>query len=247
MAISASETPDPLARDGGAAAVDSITLEAVVATVGGFPVLAGVDLRVAAGEVLLVSGRNGAGKTSLLRLLAGRVPLAAGRAIVLGHDLGADPRAHRRQIALVGQETFCYDDLSVLHNLRLHARAAGTGDIGVDEAVELMGLTPVIHVKHGQLSTGQRRRCALAVGLTRRSDLLLLDEPHAGLDAAGRDLLDGLIREAVDQHGATVLLASHERERTATLAHRRVTVAGGRINGGIKQSQAQAQAAPVAP
>jgi ABC-type multidrug transport system ATPase subunit len=88
----------------------AVALDGVVSTIGGFPVLAGLDLRVARGEVVLVSGANGAGKTSLLRLLAGLLPVTAGRAVVLDHDLRQDSRSHRRRVALVAQETFCYDE-----------------------------------------------------------------------------------------------------------------------------------------
>ncbi len=205
---------------------DAVLLEAVVATVQGFPVLTGVNLRVAAGEVVLVSGANGAGKTSLLRLLAGRIPLAAGRALVLGHNLSGGQRRHRPDVALVAQETFCYEDLSVRRNLRLHAQVAGTGNATADAALDLLGLTAVAQLPHGRLSTGQRRRCALAVGLARRAALLLLDEPHAGLDPTGRELVDGVVREARTR-GSTVLLVSHELDRARALADREVVMAGG--------------------
>ena len=76
------------------------------------------------------------------------------------------------------------------------------------------------------LSAGQRRRTALACLLARRPELWLLDEPHAGLDQEGRDLLDGLVRQAVAS-GATVVLSSHELDRAAGLAHRVVTIVGG--------------------
>ncbi len=79
-----------------------------------------------------------------------------------------------------------------------------------------------------RLSAGQRRRAALAVLVARAPELWLLDEPHAGLDAAGRDVLDELVRE-VTAAGATVVLASHELERAAGLATRSVTLAGGRV------------------
>jgi ABC-type multidrug transport system ATPase subunit len=84
-------------------------------------------------------------------------------------------------------------------------------------------------VAAGRLSAGQRRRTALACLIARRARLWLLDEPHAGLDADGRDLLDDVIRRAVGA-GATVLVASHELERAKTLATRIVTVAGGLVH-----------------
>ena len=79
-----------------------------------------------------------------------------------------------------------------------------------------------------RLSAGQRRRTSLACLLARRPELWLLDEPHAGLDADARDLLDGLVRQAVDQ-GATVVLSSHELDRAEALADRVVVIDGGHV------------------
>lgn len=204
----------------------AVVLERVVSVVDGFPLLACVDLAVDDGAVTLVSGPNGAGKTSLLRLLAGLLPVTAGRAVVLGNDLVLDPRAHRQRVALVGQETGCYDDLSVERNLALHARAAGVPAAHVERVVSLLELDDLVTVAHGRLSTGQRRRCALAVGLARSAQLLLLDEPHAGLDAQARDVVDRALLAASDA-GATVMLVSHELDRARSVADREVQLAGG--------------------
>src|SRR5262245_38708639 len=103
---------------------------------GRFPALAGVDLDVDAGEVVLLAGPNGAGKTTLLRLCAGLLPLRDGAAEVLGHDLATDRRAVRREIGLVGHETFGYDDLTVAENLRFATRAAGRNREAADAALE---------------------------------------------------------------------------------------------------------------
>jgi heme ABC exporter ATP-binding subunit CcmA len=195
---------------------------------GSFPALAGVDLDVESGEILLVSGPNGAGKTTLLRCCAGLVPLRAGTAEVLGVDIGREPRAVRRAVSLVGHETFCYDDLTVAENLRFAARAAGRSDADADAALERTGLGAVARVAHGRLSQGQRRRLALAVALARRPRLWLLDEPHAGLDAHGRDALESVVR-AAPAEGATVLIASHELDLARRLATREVQLAGGRV------------------
>jgi ABC-type multidrug transport system ATPase subunit len=215
-------------RAGGGHAERPVAVElcGVVSTVDGFPVLADVDLRVVSGEVVLVSGPNGAGKTSLLRLLAGLLPVREGRACVLGHDLAVDAVSHRRRVAFVAQETFCYDDLPVRRNLHLHARAAGVAMSEADRAMEVLELGPVADVPHGRLSTGQRRRCGLAVGLARCCDLLLLDEPHAGLDEAARTLVDRAVDDARG-HGVTVLLSSHELDRARALADREVPMVAG--------------------
>jgi heme ABC exporter ATP-binding subunit CcmA len=210
----------------------TVTLRSAVCLLGRFPALAGVDLDVAEGEIVLLSGPNGAGKTTILRLLAGLLPLASGDGRVLGHDLRTDRRTLRRDLALLAHDTGCYDDLSVRENVRFWTRAAGGSVATADDAIERVGLTRVAGVAHGRLSAGQRRRCALAVVLARQARLLLLDEPHAGLDAASRDLLDGIIA-AVAIDGGSVLLASHELDRARPLAGREVAVVAGQAHGAL--------------
>jgi ABC-type multidrug transport system ATPase subunit len=191
---------------------------------GRFPALAGADLDVEEGERVLLSGPNGAGKTTLLRLCAGLVPLRAGEAEVLGFDLARDRRSVRRELALVGHETFCYDDLTVLENLRFSARAAGRAAGDADEAIERVGLTRVANVTHARLSQGQRRRLSLANAVARKPRLLLLDEPHAGLDERGREILGDVVRAA-----PTVLLASHELGLARDLVTREAHVVAGQV------------------
>lgn len=195
---------------------------------GRFPALAGADLEVNAGETVLLAGPNGAGKTTLLRLCAGLLPLRSGIAEVLGVDLGADRKRVRREVALVGHETFCYDDLTVAENLRFAARAAGRTVADADAALEQVGLTRIAGVAHGRLSQGQRRRLSLANALARRPRLLLLDEPHAGLDEHGRAVLEAVVRAAPGE-GCTVLMASHELELARRLAPREVHIVAGQV------------------
>lgn len=209
-----------------------VRLRSAVCLLGRFPALAGVDLDVLDGEVVLLSGGNGAGKTTLLRLLAGLVPLHSGTAEVLGHDLSQDRRGHRRQLSLVGHETACYDDLTVGENLRFAARAAGVQPASDQEALERLGLGPMRDVVHRKLSAGQRRRLTLAVALARAPRLLLLDEPHAGLDAEGRAVLDAILTQAPTV-GQAVVLASHELERARPLSSREVVLTAGQAHGTI--------------
>ncbi|MCZ7534965.1 MAG: heme ABC exporter ATP-binding protein CcmA [Acidimicrobiia bacterium] len=203
------------------------SIRSAVCLLGRFPALAGADLEVDDGEIVLLSGPNGAGKSTLLRLIAGLVPLHTGSATVLGHDLARDRRGARRSLSLVGHETFCYDDLTVSENLRFAARSAGRSASAGDESLERLGLARVAGVQHSRLSAGQKRRLALAVAFARGPRLLLLDEPHAGLDADGREVLDGIV-SAAPAEGRTVLIASHELDRARALAHREVAVVAGR-------------------
>jgi heme ABC exporter ATP-binding subunit CcmA len=207
----------------------AVELRAAVVLLDRFPALAGVDLSVAAGEIVLLRGPNGAGKTTLLRTCAGLTRVARGVALVLGQDVAANPRAVRRRVGLLGHADALYGDLTVADNVRFWARAAGASDADARAALtrcELDGRLAAVPA--ARLSAGQRRRTALAAMVARRPELWLLDEPHAGLDRAGRDLVDTLVVDAA-RAGATVLFASHELERAEGLATRIATVAGGLV------------------
>ena len=204
-----------------------IELKGVVAVLGSFPALAGVSLSVQRGEILLLQGPNGAGKTSLLRVCAGLMPIERGTGTVLGIDLATNRQDIRTRVGLLGHTNGLYLDLTVEQNIQFWASTVGASQEEVANAMSTMRVDGrLAKVKAGQLSAGQRRRTALASLIVRRAEVWLLDEPHAGLDAAGRDELDALLRNAVTA-GATVVLASHESERAAGLATRTVTIDGG--------------------
>jgi heme ABC exporter ATP-binding subunit CcmA len=204
-----------------------IELKGVVAVLGSFPALAGVSLGVQRGEILLLQGPNGAGKTSLLRVCAGLMPIERGTGSILGIDLATNRQDIRTRVGLLGHTNGLYLDLTVEQNIQFWASTVGASQEEVVNAMSTMRVDGrLAKVKAGQLSAGQRRRTALASLIVRRAEIWLLDEPHAGLDAAGRDELDALLRNAVAA-GATVVLASHESERAAGLATRTVTVDGG--------------------
>jgi heme ABC exporter ATP-binding subunit CcmA len=216
---SVSNVPDPAA----------VALDGAVAVLGGFPVLAGASLRVSVGEIVLLRGPNGAGKTSLLRLCAGLLPIARGTGAVLGLDLATQRELVRRRVGLLGHRNGLYSDLTVAENVSFWGATVGATEAEIDAAMARLGVAGRVRkAPVATLSAGQRRRTALACLVARRAQLWLLDEPHAGLDAAGRDELDSVLRQAVAS-GATVLVASHELERAGSLADRIVDVVGGRI------------------
>ncbi len=208
-----------------------IELSDAVALLGDFPALAGLDLEVAKGEVICVEGPNGAGKSTLLRLCAGLLPLHTGSGVVLGKDLANrdERRELRRQAGLLAHETFLYDELSIIDNITFWAKANRSDLSTIEPVLDRLGLDGRLRtVKARDLSAGQRRRTSLAIMISRRPHIWLLDEPHAALDQAGKDAVDSLIKQAVG-FGATVLLASHDRRRARAVATRVVNVSGGRI------------------
>ena len=210
-----------------------VRLRDAVVLLGGFPALAGVDLSVERGEVVLVRGSNGAGKSTLLHLCAGLLRLSEGQGEVLGCDLGVDRAAVRRRVGLLGHDTALYGELTAAENLQVWARASRVGETDVGGALDRLGLTPRLRdVPTDRLSAGQRRRVALAAIVVRRPELWLLDEPHAGLDSDGREIVDSIVTAAAAA-GAAVVLASHEAGPAGGLATRTVAMAGGTLPEGL--------------
>ena len=206
-----------------------VQLVDVVTVLDRFPALAGATLDVHRGEIVLLRGPNGAGKTTLLRLCAGLLSPARGTATVLGLDLAVQRQAVRARVGLLGHSNGLYTDLTVNENVAFWGATIGATADEIAAAQERMGLGNRLgSVPVRKLSAGQRRRTALACLIARRAELWLLDEPHAGLDAAGRDELDIVLRAACAA-GATMIVASHELERAGALATRVVEVAGGQI------------------
>jgi heme ABC exporter ATP-binding subunit CcmA len=206
-----------------------VELDGVVAVLGGFPALAGATLTVERGEIVLLRGPNGAGKTTLLRVCAGLLPLARGRAMVLGCDLTVDRARVRPKVGLLGHRNGLYLDLSAEENVRFWGSTVGATTAEVEAAMARLGLSGrLAGLSVRRLSAGQQRRTALACLVARRAQLWLLDEPHAGLDVAARDEIDATLRQAAAS-GATVVVASHELERASALATRCVHVVAGQV------------------
>jgi ABC-2 type transport system ATP-binding protein len=192
----------------------------------------GVDLAVAEGEIFGLLGPNGAGKTTLVRMLATLLRPSGGRAVVCGHDVEREPAQVRRQVGYVGQAGGVDGDASVRDNLLLQARLCG---LGAREAArrtsELLGLLELERVEArtaGDLSGGQRRRLALALGLVHRPRLLFLDEPTTGLDPQGRARLWEEVG-ALRAGGTTVLLTTHYLKEADMLGDRLAIVDHGRL------------------
>ena len=192
--------------------------------------LQAVSLAAPTGSVLTVLGPNGSGKTTLLRLLATLVRPTAGGGQVAGHDLVKDRPAVRRVIGLVSHGTQLYDDLTAFENLAFgHALAGETPARAVlTDALARVGLEAQAGVRARELSSGMRRRLALARVMLRRPRVLLLDEPYAGLDQDSRKRLEEYLH-AFKVEGGTVVLVTHSLRRGLAVADRVAILVSGRV------------------
>ncbi|MFE7141481.1 ABC transporter ATP-binding protein [Streptomyces sp. NPDC057644] len=188
-------------------------------------------LSVPPGRVVGLVGPNGAGKSTLLQLACGLLTPTSGTVEVLGERPASGP-AQLARVGFVAQDTPTYAALSVADHLRLGARLNPTWDAHLAEGrIRDLGLDPGLRV--GRLSGGQRAQVALTLAVSKRPDLLILDEPVAALDPlARREFLQGLM-EYVAEHGTTVILSSHlvsdlERvcDHLVSLVASRVQIAG---------------------
>ena len=171
-----------------------------------------LELALEPGTVTWLRGRNGCGKTSLLRLLAGLATPMAGEIRVGNVSMRAAGTAWRRGLVYIGHQSALKDDLHAGEALRFLARLNGTpvDDVALARALERLGVRACLHAPVRTLSQGQRRRVALArLALSTSCALWLLDEPFDALDADGIEALNGLLSEHAAR-GGCALLTSHQ-------------------------------------
>jgi heme ABC exporter ATP-binding subunit CcmA len=205
----------------------AVSLSRVTRVFGVTPALVRVDLEVPRGEVLLVRGPNGAGKSTLLSVLATVLSPTYGSGSVLGFPLDRGRDEIRRRTELIGHKTRLYEDLSGRENLRFWARLTGVDPARADEALVSVGLGAAADERVHGYSQGMRQRVAVARASLREPDLLLLDEPYAGLDDEAKEAVDGLVSRTAAR-GATVVLATHDPTRGGS-AGRTLYMDGGRV------------------
>lgn len=213
--------------DAGRGLTPAVRLSGVTRVFGINPALVRVDLSVVRGETVLVRGPNGAGKSTLLRLIATALSPTFGSGSVLGFDLITGRDQIRRRVELMGHRTRLYEDLTAAENLRFVCEIYGLDPGPVQSALGEVGLGDVAGERVRSFSQGMRQRVALARLLLRRPDLLLLDEPYAGLDDMAKDVVDRTILDAHGE-GRTVVLATHDPGRGA-MATRSLWMEGGRL------------------
>jgi len=211
-------------------AVPAVEIRGLTKRFGDQPALAGVDLALAAGEVLGLLGPNGAGKSTLVRALTGRVRPDAGE-IRLGGRAAGEPGA-RDALGYVPQEIALYGVLTAAQNLRAFGRYLGLAGERLDRAVarglDFARLADRAHDEVEPFSGGMKRRLNLAVGILHDPAIVLLDEPTVGVDPQSRERIYDMIVE-LRAAGAAILFTTHYMEEAERLCDRVAVIDHGRV------------------
>jgi len=212
--------PGADATNGGAIAVE---VEGLTKSFGGKVVVRGLTMRVKRGQIYGFLGPNGSGKTTTLRMLCGLLTPDSGRGTALGYDIRTESDMIKCHVGYMTQRFSLYQDLSILENLQFVARVYGLADPTREarDAIGRLGLAGREHQLAGELSGGWKQRLALGACILPKPELLLLDEPTAGVDPKARREFWGEIHKLA-AHGMTVLVSTHymdEAERCHEIAY----------------------------
>lgn len=208
-------------------AVPALAVDRISKSYGDAPALSELTLSIMDGERVALIGHNGSGKTTFMRIASGLLEPSTGAAKVCGHAVGS--LEARASLSYVSDQPTFYDDLSLWEHLEYVARLHGVTD-WEQHAADLLGhlgLFDRADELPGRFSRGLRQKAALAIGFVRPFDVLLVDEPFVGLDAAGKEGLLDLLAGASDE-GATVVVATHELSFVHTVS-RIVALRDGRL------------------
>jgi len=191
-----------------------------------------VSLAVREGEIFGFLGPNGAGKTTTTRILTGVIPLDAGSAVVLGHDISTDAVQAKQGFGVVPEISNAYTDLTAWQNLMLMGELYGLpraqASRRASDLLMMLDLLPRREEKVQAYSKGMKQRLILAMALLHEPELLFLDEPTSGLDVQSSRMILEMLRN-MNREGTTIFLTTHNMEEANRLCHRVAIIRSGRL------------------
>lgn len=221
---------------------------------GDFTAVNGIDFEVYKGEVFGFLGPNGSGKTTTIRMMLGLIQPTEGLVQVLGLPVSTNPEKIRPRVGYMSQRFSLYNDLTVIQNLKFYGKAYGLENEllaeRIQNAVEMAGLTGQEKTKTKDLAGGWRQRLALGAAILHRPELIILDEPTAGVDPVSRRAFWDLLYELVSE-GITIFVTTHYMDE-AEHCHRLAFIQRGEIIAygtpeGIKSEKMLGQVLEIAP
>jgi len=210
--------------------MNALEAEDIRKTFGHFTALAGITLTIQHGEFLALFGRNGAGKTTFLKVAATLVRHTHGKLRIEGVDIGEQPEHARRHIGFLSHNTYMYRDLNPVENLRFFARLYGleNPDSRIDMLLDRVGLSRRRSDAVRSFSRGLHQRLGIARVMLHDPSLILLDEPYTGLDANAVGTLNNMLDEAAAA-GKTIVLTTHDLEQGLRSATRAAIIDRGKV------------------
>jgi len=209
-----------------------ITVKKLVKRFGPITVLRDLDFEVKSGEFVALLGPNGAGKTTLLRILSSLMRPTSGIVQVASYRLPSQGASLRAKLGVVSHQPLLYGDLTAAENLQFFGKLYSIGPDRIPEILDLVGLLPRRDDLVRTFSRGMQQRLAIGRAILHDPTILLLDEPHTGLDQAAGEILDRILQE-VALEGRTVVMTSHDLVRSAELASRLVLLTKGKISSSV--------------
>ena len=209
-----------------------LRIEGIEKSFGYRKLLRGLDFSLKEGESLLLLGRNGEGKSTLLKLITGLMRPEAGKVIFKGQPVQDDPEAFRQALGVISHQGHFYSELTAYENLHFFCNLRGVGNLNekIRQALTTVGLEPFLHSRVGTFSSGMGKRLNIARLMVAEPDLLFLDEPYTGLDYDSIAFFNEYL-ESFKAAGGTMIMVTHQIDLCYYLADQILIMRSGKFTG----------------